>query len=362
LVVLSTNVIYLQGWIEITNVDLTPMGFSFALLLFTWVILKDNLLQLVPIARSVLFDEMDDALIVLNEYRRVVDINPTAQILFQDSTAQPVGKLLLDLFDGDIAVKKIMQHRYSEITIGDKSWQVLRTELRVNKNTMKGTLIVLRDISQLKKTQTGLIKAQQELSEANQRLQYLADTDTLTKLFNRRVFFEKLTSELNRCIRYRHCLCLLVIDLDYFKRINDQYGHLVGDDVLVNVAETLRDTARNIDTVGRIGGEEFCIILAETDLDGGQLFAERLRQSIQDSSPREGLTVTASIGLACSREIEGCYKSPAQEELMPDSVAENDGQHISQSQSNIQKALFERADKALYRSKNEGRNRVSVSD
>jgi len=116
----------------------------------------------------------------------------------------------------------------------------------------------------------------QELEAANRRLQELATQDDLTGLFNRRHFIELAQREFNVCRRYRYPSSLVMFDLDFFKQVNDEYGHLAGDLVLKEVAEVCKSIFRKSDLCGRIGGEEFLIMLPHTDIDGAMIITERL--------------------------------------------------------------------------------------
>lgn len=169
----------------------------------------------------------------------------------------------------------------------------------------------------------------------NARLEQLAQTDPLTQLLNRRALSETITAEMERALRYDASLALLMIDLDHFKRVNDTYGHLIGDDVLRDIAQLLRSNVRERDVVARYGGEEFLVLLPDTDDAGAEAFAEQIRSAVAthtfSSRPREeGISVTASIGVATF--------PAARIETVED--------------------LFARADAALYRAKAEGRDRV----
>jgi two-component system cell cycle response regulator len=169
-------------------------------------------------------------------------------------------------------------------------------------------------------------------AEAKQ-LEVLAHTDPLTQVLNRRALTVRLASEMERARRYDSILTLLMVDLDHFKKVNDTMGHLVGDDVLREVAQLLADSIRSVDLVARYGGEEFVVVLPETRLDGAVTFAQRLRERIETTpfvSAVGGLRLTASIGVAT-------YPGP-------DTHSVDD--------------LFAHADEALYRAKAEGRNRV----
>ena len=171
----------------------------------------------------------------------------------------------------------------------------------------------------------------------NARLEALAHTDPLTQVLNRRALSMRLAAELERARRYESVVSLLMIDIDHFKRINDTQGHLVGDDVLREVAQLLANAVRTVDLVARYGGEEFVVVLPETSQDGALIFAERIREQIAETQfcpdGERALSLTASIGV-------GCFPSRG-----VDSVEE----------------LFAAADAALYRSKSAGRNQVATN-
>jgi len=168
-------------------------------------------------------------------------------------------------------------------------------------------------------------------------VQRLAITDGLTGMYNRRHFFELAERELNRARRFEQPVSAIMLDLDHFKQVNDTYGHAVGDQVLRVVAERCGESIRDIDILGRYGGEEFAVILPGTDLPGTQTMAERLRRYIADvpvPTDKGDLTVTISLGVASS----------AQDQDDEEDVA----------------ALLNRADAAMYAAKQAGRNRVVV--
>ncbi len=170
--------------------------------------------------------------------------------------------------------------------------------------------------------------------EAEERAQQLAIIDPLTGLYNRRNFFAMLENEISRSRRYQICFSVILLDIDYFKKVNDSYGHLVGDQVLRGLAERVRTNFREVDTLARYGGEEFIFLLPESDLASAMQAAERLRLDLE-KKPFEttaGLVwITASLGVTI----------------------------FNVSSDNAPDILLERADKALYESKHAGRNRVS---
>jgi len=172
----------------------------------------------------------------------------------------------------------------------------------------------------------------------NRTLSEISARDSLTGLYNRWYVMEKIDSEMNRALRHGSPMSLLMLDLDHFKRVNDSFGHSVGDEVLKVVGQVLRESCRVYDVPGRYGGEEFCIILPETRVGNTTQVAERIRSRLASTQLPVGgtsITVTASIGVAGM-----------------DSVAE--GGVVSAA------ALLDRADQALYAAKHLGRNRVEL--
>lgn len=171
---------------------------------------------------------------------------------------------------------------------------------------------------------------QEELEEKNRLLSELAMSDGLTGLKNRRYLEESIDAAFSFATRHGHPLSFILLDVDHFKQYNDAFGHPAGDEVLRNVAWTLRSSVREHDTVARYGGEEFAILLPATNADEALLLAERLRATIE-KGPWDSRQITASFG-----------------------VSTFDGQQTCSSD-----ALLELADQALYYSKRTGRNRVT---
>lgn len=178
-----------------------------------------------------------------------------------------------------------------------------------------------------------LEKAHQELQEKQRELERLTRQDGLTGLFNRNTFVELSRSELLRAQRQGSATTILLLDLDHFKRVNDTWGHPAGDAVLRQVAVTATQAVRSTDLVGRLGGEEFIILLPHTSEDAGRRIAEKIRHRLQSAPVAwEGtsIPVTASIGVASAA-----------------AAAKRDFD-----------SLYNEADKALYLAKQRGRNRV----
>ncbi len=173
-----------------------------------------------------------------------------------------------------------------------------------------------------------------ELEKANADLAILSQTDGLTKLFNRNHWQQCIETEFKRFTRSQNTSSLVMLDIDHFKAVNDNYGHLVGDDVIRHLAKVIREQVRETDISGRYGGEEFVILLADTSANDALVFAERLRKTVEGSVVIYNdieIKYTVSLGIA---EVEPVLKSVSQ--------------------------WLENADTALYQSKDGGRNKVTI--
>ena len=181
----------------------------------------------------------------------------------------------------------------------------------------------------------GLAVSLLKMQYAAQKLENLATTDPLTGRLNRRAFFEHAEREFERGRRYQTPLVVMMLDIDFFKKVNDTYGHAIGDTVLRELSGCWFDALRRLDYIGRIGGEEFAVLLPQTTLDDAMALAERLRVAtaeLEIAAPQGGFHVTVSIGLTL----------------------------VGPHDADFNQAL-ERADMALYQAKQGGRNRVQVA-
>lgn len=183
-------------------------------------------------------------------------------------------------------------------------------------------------------------KLHDDLKSANNRLKELVNIDDLTGLFNMRSLYDRLDNELVRARRFGRQIAVLMMDMDYFKGVNDQHDHLFGSFVLSEVGQLIRQNMRSHDFAARYGGDEFLIVLTESDLMGTQLFAERLREKIAAhvfTQGNDAIQLTASLGFAILEPSERSSRMDARE-------------------------LVRRADRALFRAKDAGRNCVYYDD
>ncbi|HEX9021262.1 MAG TPA: GGDEF domain-containing protein, partial [Nitrospirota bacterium] len=172
-------------------------------------------------------------------------------------------------------------------------------------------------------------------SMLHKRIRAMAHTDGLTGLLNHRTFMDKLDAEFKRLDREYQHFSLLLLDIDWFKKVNDEHGHPVGDVALKTVAGVIRDMARSIDFVARYGGEEFAVGMVGAETEGAKIMAERIRKAVEHTTIAAGkvsLKRTVSIGVASY--FRGCDKK---------------------------ETLIALADRALYQAKRDGRNRVCLA-
>jgi diguanylate cyclase (GGDEF)-like protein len=182
-----------------------------------------------------------------------------------------------------------------------------------------------------------IVDLQKELLETNRRLELLSITDGLTKLYNHRHLQDELARAFEESARYQRPLSFVIVDLDFFKKVNDTYGHAIGDEVLKAISGVFQQSIRTTDLAARYGGEEFALMLPETMLEDALNFAEKIR-AIVESTPVETnsgpISATVSIGVAT----------------------------VPHPRIHSAKELIVAADKALYRAKKSGRNQVQAAD
>jgi diguanylate cyclase (GGDEF)-like protein/PAS domain S-box-containing protein len=276
--------------------------------------LLENLLMELPVA----------IMIVDYKTRQILELNPKAMSMLGYSGDQVIGSKCTDFVcPADIGkcpiIDQGMEINHSEREIINSAGRRLPIHKSAIVMDLDGRKVILEcftDISRIK--------------EMEHRLQEMARTDDLTGLFNRRYFMEQAKREISRAKRYNRPVSMIEFDLDHFKNVNDHYGHPAGDEVLRSVASRTREILRKNDFAARLGGEEFGIILPETDIISASALAERLRRDIEDHvCVFEGQSIRCTLSLGAAQ-----WEGP--------------GEDLD--------ALMRRTDKALYRAKNAGRN------
>ncbi|MFQ3620208.1 MAG: diguanylate cyclase [Spirochaetales bacterium] len=285
--------------------------------------------------RNLKFAVLDDSQLILKIVSHILSINGITKIkLFSTAGELVTFKELFDVYildivlpdmSGEQVVHKIRSHNKDAIII---SMSRFSGEKSLTTILMAGADDYIHkpfDAAEL----MSRVRINARAFQLRKRLEYLAVTDGLTGLFNHRHSFERLEKEIHRAKRYRHPLSLLLIDIDDFKRVNDEYGHRSGDKVLQALGERLKVLLRASDIAGRYGGEEFIVILPETVLTNAIKVGEKIRDSLS-KDPLDGVSkvITASIGVTEYRDGESA------------------------------ETFVNRADTFLYRAKMNGKNRV----
>lgn len=308
-------------------------------------------------------DVLAEGVVLVNEKSEIVLANRAFDRKLGDLNVSLLGKNLSDMkwkqFDSNAKTTDFpWQHalKTSESSLGVplnfvtpadgmRTFVVNGSPILDDSGSARGAMVTFDDITELEKKNdelksmlASLQAAQNEVNRQNEKLQILATRDSLTSCFNRRSFDEHSDRELDVAKGDDKPLSYIMLDIDHFKSVNDNYGHAVGDKVIQQVVSTARSGLRSIDIIGRYGGEEFCILLPGLDLDQAGVVAERLRFRVENEvsdvlGKDSECTITCSFGVSSTE------------------VCDFDT-HI----------LVDSADKALYLSKNSGRNRVTRFD
>jgi diguanylate cyclase (GGDEF)-like protein len=322
------NVLYLSPLNPYPWLDLTPLGFVLGVLILDIGILRTGLLNAAPVVRDRVVEQLKDPVLVLNHRGNIIDAN-VAALRSWDSDFGLLGSNIASLIPSLPTATLMDTQTNPEVTIDDEAYEIASTALDTT-NAKTDVAIVFRDVTKSRETIN-------DLRSAETKLQRMAHTDALTNMYNRHFFMDRLSEEFERIRRHGSVMSVLVFDLDHFKRVNDTFGHDLGDAVLVAISEVVNRIKRSTDIACRLGGEEFALLLPETDKTGAINLAQRLRRGIQEypykSKTNKELKVTASIGVATvtpqTREPESILKT---------------------------------ADRALYKAKDGGRNMVCVDN
>ncbi len=330
-----------------SELDMSAISFGFSGIIYAYAILRHQLMDLIPFARSRLIENMSDGVLVLDAQGRIVDINPAMNTFWEGEPASFIGRNISD----SISI-------WNESTEHLLTGQETRTEMRLphipsryldlrvtplydDDQNLSGRLIIFRDITDRKEVEKDLLHAMDrmqtqliEIGLLQSQLREQAIRDALTNLFNRRYLEETLERELARAAREVYPLCIVMMDIDHFKNVNDVYGHEAGDLVLKTLAETVKNQSRQGDFVCRFGGEEFVLVMPNITIDVAKERVNSLHKSISSlyiTFGRFNLNVTISMGISWY---------PRHGETKED--------------------LLRTADRALYAAKNAGRNRWAV--
>ena len=318
----SANIAYFAGNVVPMGIDPMPIALTVGLVFFSIVLRKHKLMDIVPAAFDMAIENMDDAAIVLDNDWGFIYCNEKAKKLFpvlsQFSGSEEIMRAsgwppeLGPQLEKDITFE-IVNPATGEVTLQHAGVN----DIFDGSNKVIGVSIIIRDITET----TNMFK----------QIEALAITDHLTGVFNRRHFMTLIDRQMGLAQRHDLPVSILLLDIDFFKKVNDTYGHIAGDQVLRFVVQAVTQQMRAHDVLARYGGEEFIILAAENDEDSLMIFADRLRQAIEEMVIEfEGNTIriTASFG----------------------AVLISPGQSFEDG--------MEAVDRALYEAKNGGRNMV----
>ncbi len=282
--------------------------------------------------------------LVVNKERKITFCNTYINILGSSSTEKKnlINSSLSQCFtkasnifiDSYVYPLLLVERVVQEIQLSwvDKNQKVIPVVVNIKLDEDGTSYWSLYECTNRDKLQTELIKAKEQLEQQSKELYQLAITDPLTGLINRRELQNQASKIINQAMRNSSTLALLCIDVDFFKRVNDSYGHQVGDQVLIKLAAILKSKCRFYDVVSRIGGEEFVLLLPDIDEKNAYQVAETLRTTIE-TEVINNLHITVSVGLVVSEK----------------------NQKIDFN------SLLKAADDALYLSKTSGRNRTTIA-
>ena len=287
-----------------------------------------------------LFENSKDMIFIAGVDGQIQDVSPACQAVLGFTKSEMVQMTMYDVIVDPVDSERFREAIISQGAVTNlesdllcKDGQVIHTLVSATPRVDENGRIIdvqgsVRDITARKQAETERLRAL--------KLEQIASTDPLTKVNNRRFFDQVVLKEIERAKRENAYLALILFDIDYFKEVNDSFGHLTGDEVLVKLAVLCQQTIRSMDFLARFGGEEFVVLLPDMNGESAQAVAENLRQLIAQTpltvANETSLSVTVSMGVAIWHAS--------------DPIAVN--------------VLLERADQALYQSKDVGRNQVTL--
>ncbi|MCR8643056.1 diguanylate cyclase [Paenibacillus sp. N1-5-1-14] len=345
---------------------LTSFGILFSAIFFVIAIHRNKVFDIVTIAHQDIIDTIDLGILVIDDNEIIIEINqllsPYLNLHVGDQF--DIEDILPQETQADMAepfIQAYQEHplERTEIEVVYHAIKDSHVHIQVSpilvEGSMVGRIITFQDMSELRslieetKLQNeilrnrndSLITIQQELSRTNLKLEQMAVTDSLTGCYNRHYLMQQLEQDINQNLQDQIPFSILLLDIDHFKSVNDNYGHLVGDDVLCRTVGIIQHYLRQDDILARYGGEEFIVYLPDTEQSEAEILAERIKSAVEmntiNISKGASLSITISIGLQSNRTF-------ASDPSMHSETALNE--------------MFQAVDEALYQAKREGRNRI----
>lgn len=251
--------------------DLTTLGFGLFAVCYFIAIFKYNFLELKEIEQNQIFNEIGEGIIIIDINNSLINFNNAAQKMYPWLSRSYLGKCISDFDEGgELCTNSNKAFRLNITRNAEQKYLGCTVTPIFKKNKCEGKILIFQDI-----TKNVLIE---------KKLKDLALRDELSGIFNKRKIIIEAKKEFYRYERYNHNLSVLMMDIDLFKRVNDTYGHMAGDETIKAVAKLCKNRLRKSDLIGRYGGEEFLIFLPETILDEALMIAEDIRKLIENTS------------------------------------------------------------------------------
>jgi len=345
---------------------LTSFGILFSAIFFVIAIHRNKVFDIVTIAHQDIIDTINLGILVIDDNENIIEINQrlSPYVSLQVGDRFDIKAVLpQEALEGNIQafVRSYQEHPLERAEIEIVYQNAVDTHVHIQVSpicvggTMVGRIITFQDMSELRKLlvetkiqneilqhrNEALIAIQQELSRTNLKLEQMAITDSLTGCYNRHYLMQQLERDFHQNLVDQAPFSVLLLDIDHFKSVNDNYGHLIGDDVLCRTVDIIQGYLRQDDILARYGGEEFIIYLPDTEQATAEILAERIKSAVEmniiNISQGASLSITISIGLLSNHTF-------AFEPTTHSEAALNE--------------MFQAVDHALYQAKREGRNRI----
>lgn len=345
---------------------MTSLGILISAIFFVIAIHRDKIFDLVTIAHQDIIDTLTLGILVLDDNETVVEINKALLPKINLQIGDPFDLSTLTPMEQTASAFRLFQHTYLKQPMERTEVEVFYASLNAYINItaepiivgeiMVGRILTFQDRSELhrliaetnqqneilQERNLALIQIQNELSQTNQKLKQMAITDSLTGCYNRHYLTQYLEQEIIENMKLKQSFAIILLDIDFFKTVNDNYGHLVGDVVICSTVEVIKQSLREADILARYGGEEFIVYLPNTNYTQANRWAEHIKFMIEANKVHvdevaHSLSITVSMGLLSINNFTEQY---------------------AESPSNQLNDLFESVDKALYQAKNAGRNQI----
>ncbi|WP_234540125.1 histidine kinase N-terminal 7TM domain-containing diguanylate cyclase [Paenibacillus pseudetheri] len=345
---------------------MTSLGILISAIFFVIAIHRDKIFDLVTIAHQDIIDTLTLGILVLDDNETVVEINRSLLPNINLQIGDRFDLSTLTPQEQTASAFRLFQHSYLKQPMERTEVEVFYTSLQAYINItaapivvgdiMVGRILTFQDRSELhrliaetnhqnvilQERNLALIEIQSELSQTNQKLKQMAITDSLTGCYNRHYLTQYLEQEIIENMILKQPFAIILLDIDFFKTVNDNYGHLVGDVVICSTVEVIKQSLRETDILARYGGEEFIVYLPNTNHSQANLWAEHIKFMIEANKVyldevAHSVSITVSMGLLSINNFAEQY---------------------AESPTNQLNDLFESVDKALYQAKNAGRNQI----